>query len=548
MPVLLHQSNDLPNPSSFDIWITVGETPATGPSSQRIVGIGSRLEAAFKAIGPAWWGVGKTLGGDPSASVAHMPHCGAYGSDFGLMLAWSRLVEEAAQDAGRVLVLCDDPWMFRHLATLSGVTAGPAPNLWGPRLKKAVRGMLARLKVSFSVMRAARTTRSFVANAARNTPALLVYGHPASRADGYDDYFGTLMTDEPALTRLLHTDCPAPRAAELAADGRTASLHSFGSLAFALTLPFIKWRPNQTTQPQWLIRRAAMRENSGGGPAMNAWQNHCQRRWLERNAPTVVMWPWENHGWERQFCRSARHLGIASVGYQHTTIGPYQFNYSPHGNTDPAEELPDAVVANGPATRQEMADWGVPIERLVIGGTYRLPRFDHPLYDPKGAIFVPLSANPQATKTQIDAARLLADAGYDVVIKDHPMYPAVFEETDRLKRTHQSLRQLGGVRALIYATGTMGLQGLLAGVPTLRLTLDSTFGMDVLPKQAAPLETDLAGLLEAVAQATPSPLAWLDILAPVDGPLWHRLVQSVKTPQDVAEILARHHTEEALPS
>ena len=47
-------------------------------------------------------------------------------SDYGsLMLAWSKLIERVAGGSERVLVLCDDPWLFRHLAGLPNVTSGP---------------------------------------------------------------------------------------------------------------------------------------------------------------------------------------------------------------------------------------------------------------------------------------------------------------------------------------------------------------------------------------------------------------------------------------
>lgn len=551
MTVILCHSGNIPDTDQFDRWLVVGDTDHALPADRRMGGIGRRLEAAYKSIGTEWWRLGKALAAEPSATVAHMPTCGAYGSDFGLMMAWELLIQEEAQDEDISLVVCDDPWAFRHFASLPGVQADPPPPLSFVSLKRSVRGVLARIKVTLRVIRAALATRGLVGIAKKNAPVILVYGHPASRADGYDDYFGTLMADAPGLLRMLHTDCNPARASELAKDNRTASLHAFGSVLFALTLVFVRWRPGRSfiEGPHgWLVRRAAALENSGGGPAMNQWQHHCQRRWLKVKRPSVIIWPWENHGWERALSRDARALGIPTVGYQHTTIGPYQYNYSPRCNADAQTELPNLVIANGPATFKEMSDWGVPRTGMVIGGAYRLPMFERALHDPEGPVFMSLSADPHATRTQLAAAKVLADAGFDVVIKEHPMYPAHFTESPRLRRTHQALADMDGIRALVYATGTMGLQGLLAGVPTIRLTLENRFGMDVLPRIARPVESELSGLVDAVRSAEAPTLSWHDILSPIDDELWQNLVRSVKTSQDLSGLIAPYIKKESLPS
>ena len=87
------------------------------------------------------------------------------------------------------------------------------------------------------------------------------------------------------------------------------------------------------------MRRAAEKEGDGAAHAMNAWQRQCQKAWLAHTRPAVVAWPWENHGWERDFCRQARRLGVTTLGYQHTVIGPHQLNYSPATNKDGLDSL-----------------------------------------------------------------------------------------------------------------------------------------------------------------------------------------------------------------
>ena len=45
------------------------------------------------------------------------------------MLAWARLVYNLAEDEEVTLVVCDDPWLFRHLAKINGVNATKPPML-----------------------------------------------------------------------------------------------------------------------------------------------------------------------------------------------------------------------------------------------------------------------------------------------------------------------------------------------------------------------------------------------------------------------------------
>ncbi len=91
--------------------------------------------------------------------------------------------------------------------------------------------------------------------------------------------------------------------------------------------------------------------------------------------PGRVAWPWENFAWERGLCRAARKRGVATIGSQHTVVGPHQINYSTQANADGLASIPDLVVANGPAYKAELSAWGVPEDRLLIGGAFRFKRF-----------------------------------------------------------------------------------------------------------------------------------------------------------------------------
>ena len=49
------------------------------------------------------------MGAARTAEIAYTPIGGVFGSDFGVMLAWSRLTEEIAAGEEISLAVCDDP-------------------------------------------------------------------------------------------------------------------------------------------------------------------------------------------------------------------------------------------------------------------------------------------------------------------------------------------------------------------------------------------------------------------------------------------------------
>ncbi len=529
MTILLRTSRDLPSDAEWRYWLAVTDSDVSRlETARKLPRLAHRLEAAFDACRTTWWELARRLARTPSAGLSHTVACGAFGSDFGLMLAWDLMVRELAAESEPCLMVCDDPWAFRQLATRTGVSAGKPPSLLTPAWKRTIRGFAARSKLALRLVASVLATRRFNTAVPKGARTLLVYGHPGSRADGFDVYFGPLMRELPELKRLLHCDCPPSRVAELAADGRTASLHGWGSMVFALSMPWRAWRPgpaDRSGEFGWLVRRAAARENGGGGPAMNAWQMHCQRRFLAAVRPTAVCWPWENHAWERDLCRAARPLGVRSLGYQHTVIGPHQINYSPRANVDGLAGLPDVVIADGPAYRDELIAWEVPAARVVIGGAWRLPPVAGGRYDPAAPVFVPLSAIPAIARLQVEAARTLAQAGRRVLVKPHPMYPLDFAEMPGLDRTDTGITGHPLLSAVIAATGTSSLEGLLLGLPTFRLLPDDRLAVDILPAGITAAAVTPDELPAALATASPPPpLPYGRVLAPPDIATWKSLL------------------------
>ena len=530
MAVLLRASSDLGGIAAATPWIAVTGTAGPVGRTAKLADAPRLLEEAFDAIRDQWWALGKALGTTPSAELAHAPTCASYGSDLGIMLAWTHLADSLGAGDDDVLMVCDDPWLYRHLAGRPGVEAGRIPTLWPRRMGLTLRGFGAR---GWLAARLFVTTLALGGHRRRfptGAPTLLVYGHPASQANGKDAYFGTLMDMLPGVERLLHTDCPRTRARHLASAGRATSLHAWGSAARALSLLSTRWRPSagDTDGPHgWLVRRAAPWGGGGAAAASTRWQTLCQEAWLTARRPRAVAWPWENHPWERAFVRAARGLGIATVGYQHTVIGRHMYNQSPASNPDGLASLPDVIVCNGPAYRRQLEARGVPAARLAVGGAFRLPPPKDIVHDTAAPVFVALSSDHDISAQMMAAVEALKDKGRRFVVKDHPMYPFDFAETETVRRTTQVLPEQPALSAVIYSTGTVGLEALLAGLPTLRFRPDGRIAIDILPDGVAAHAVDAASLEETLAAARPpADVDRASVMAAVDLAVWRRYLMA----------------------
>ena len=527
MPVILAMSARTPR-SGFDVWCAIaGAAPALDPAG-RVADLGKRLNGAFDAIQGEWFALARALGREPSAALAHAPACAANASDLGLMLAWTRVVESLAAESRTTLVLCDDPWLFRHLADRPGVRAGRPPKLASVEFRLRLRGLAARARVAARMALAAiRFSAQRKSVARQSGPWILAYAHPASAAGETDAYFGSLMTKLHGLARVLHVDGPSGRARRICGTSKqTLSLHAFGSPLFALTLVAARWRPNIEGPNAWLIRRAAAREGGTGQPAMLAWQIHCQNRWLAAAHPTVVAWPWENHSWERALVRACRSLDVKTVGYQHATVGRREWNYAPDSNPDEAS-LPDQILCAGSAWAARLRAFGHRAESLAVGGAWRMPSIARRAREPSGPVFVALPSDAAVAAEMIAAIQPLARRGSRFIVRDHPMTPFPFAAEPGIGRADGPLATQKKIAAVLYAGTTVGLEAVLGGLPTVCFLPETTIANDILPDGLSVPTASAAELGDVLRQATAAPAPDArNVFAPVEIDIWRAALRA----------------------
>ena len=509
-------------------WVVIGAArPALDPTLAK-PGVAAALVAAFDVIAPHWLGLARSLATMSGGHLSQAAVCAANVSDFGEALAWTHLVGTWARDTTATLVVCDDPWLARRFEDISGVDVGDLPALGPVTFRRGLRGMAARLVASLRFAAAAVRGRRHRPTGSVGGTSILVYGHPASRADGYDAYFGRLMLEMPGVRRVFHVDCPIAVAGILG----SPSLHAFGNPFVALSLAFACWRLDAgrpKDDDARLIARAVTQEGAGAQAAAIAWQIHCQARWLDVSRPAIVAWPWEGHAWERALIRLCRARGIRTVGYQHSVVGRQMLNYASGFDATGTGELPDTVLTTGMAWRDRLIQMRLPAERLRIGGAWRSLADDSGAgFDPEGDVFVALPFDSVIAAEMIEACgTVAADGAIRFAIKDHPMSPFAFDEMPGLYRTVRGLGDFGACRAVVYAATSVGIEALLAGIPTVRFLCSRRLAMDIMPDGVEPLTCDASGLGAALAEALPSAKPdRVRIFAPVDLALWATIIDS----------------------
>lgn len=527
LTVLLRRKNDLPDSEIYNVWAAIGDAPAELRPESRVPNLGDAIERAFDAVAGKWWDIGRQLSAEPSADLAHTPACAPNLSDFGLMLAWTHLVRSWIPDNRKILVTTDDPWMFRHLSGIAGVVAGVAPPLRPVEARLWLRGYLSRLRTALRFAVSAITSRRSPSPIATGKKTILVYCHPNSSSDGNDGYFGSLMHDQPDTLRVLHVDCRPATARTLSKDGRTHSLHRWGNPLSAGQLVWARWKPSagwRSHEAAWLVRRATSLEGGTAAGAAIRWQQHCQGNWVRRAKPSVVAWPWENHSWERAFVRQCRAEGVSTVGYQHSVVGRQMLNYAPASNPDGLESIPNKILTSGPATARQLKNWKLPGDRIAIGGAWRIPRTVGPMVSETAPVFMPLPFDSRIAAEMVAAAKSVS--GRMFLVKPHPMSPHAFTETETVRRTELVLAEHAALSAVVFAASTVGLESLIAGIPTFRFQPWSCMALDILPSDFTVPSVNAENLGRALEK--PTAPGWIDrdtIFAAPDLELWRQFLE-----------------------
>lgn len=111
------------------------------------------------------------------------------------------------------------------------------------------------------------------------------------------------------------------------------------------------------------------------------------------------------------------------------------------------------------------------------------------------------------------------------------MTPFFFPDSDGVFRTDRPLGAQPAVSAVVYAATSVGLEAVLAGLPTLRFRPRGRIALDILPCEVKMPTAECDTLCEALARlAPPEAIEAAHVFAPIDERLWREALEAHEQP------------------
>jgi len=220
---------------------------------------------------------------------------------------------------------------------------------------------------------------------------------------------------------------------------------------------------------------------------MNTMVYHSVKNMLEVFSAGRMIYPFENRSWEKMAVIAARDSGDVKTiaGYQHASLTPKHINFYFGDGEISYTPFPDKVISMGKVSYNLMKDvFGIPERYLGTGCALRQAA---DVLAPSGTpgaagktvrVFVPLASDVDEYVNMlkfIDAAALSFRGKYEIVIRPHPAIE--FESALKIytpenftyiietgKSIKESIAEAGVV---LYASSTLGIEALAAGVPVI---------------------------------------------------------------------------------
>jgi 3',5'-cyclic AMP phosphodiesterase CpdA len=234
-----------------------------------------------------------------------------------------------------------------------------------------------------------------------------------------------------------------------------------------------------------------------------------------RLVPKDLVYPFENHCWEKLFCLGMRESspGTRLLGYAHATVRPLELTYSRSRFNETGMPLPDLILTNGDRSRKELTESGFNADQIRVAGSFRYsktPVIEPPSRVGSGSfILIATTVSPQESLELlyrcIEVFSLFK--GIPVTIKCHPNLP--FERLSPhlpplpsgwtvSRELIPTLLKTTGV--LIYSgNSTVVMEAIDMGVPYILVPTELGLDMDILAgtgiERSASDPEDLRGMV-----------------------------------------------------
>lgn len=436
-------------------------------------------------------------------------------SDLFLLICYehlaARLVGEGTEGRGQLLIVVEDPWLYRQFAEVwrsdPRVTLAGKPRLWVWRLKAILFGLARRLHWARRIVWGYLIQRWQLGGRPLQGPAAAgaaFYSYPQNRCfhdeDGWTDPYldGLDRTLEAAGFSIGRFSPPEAIGFERALAQRT---HYFSPLVMYVTLQGLLrtilalWRPVWSASAEvkglsvhWLARREWWWDSARASQFLYRLFFDCLQRFLKAGRWKLLVFPYENQPWEKLAVLAARQYGAKTVGYQHAIV-PRLFlpMFLGQGESSVAP-LPDVIFTSGTHSHTLLREGGTPSSCLVLGGSRRYRHLTGTASPSSGNGIEPAISRTVLVAVPLEealAAHFLSalrkafpsagrEEGITFLVKLHPAFPVDRASFDfPAEFTHESFEAVVKRCTVVVFTGsTTGLEALLLGRQVLRYRSD----------------------------------------------------------------------------
>lgn len=415
-----------------------------------------------------------------------------------------------------LLVLVEDCWLYRHLWSLhkeeTSKFSFPSRKSIVPELLKSIaRGIAVRVYLLFSMGPQLLPTRGNPSKGSKSE----IYIHSWVRdrfftEDGKleNPYLGRLpqliinaghsitYVPELLLTSALKKKCLSQKEFKLIfLDQYTTPWSLIRSVLSFLSIPSLPFSPTKTL----LLREVAYEFAHCAFPTnillYTAFKAFLKEVGQER---ITIIYLFENQPWEKMLCLATKEANrnIKLVGYQHSSIPLLLLNYFLGSGESSTIPLPHVIITDGEYTLKLLKEEGYRGVELVNGGALRYEYLHQRSSLPTQkrllkTILVTLPYSRSLTEEMLLAVfsnfKDPVDRQTKLAIKFHPevpltslkiklpTWPVHFQKVD--KPLSEFSKE---VDLVIYSSSTIGLEGLLGGIPVVQYRSEHSIELEPL--------------------------------------------------------------------